>query len=167
MSATKSELERLFQGEGAHASARHIVFDVREGIRDDRPAGAPHSIAEELWHIVFWQDHCLQWARGVALDYPARAELGWKLFAHITTEEWNELVARFDAGLRQAASYAGDSGMLNRFSTLKEPGAEVLVPTVSEVLVGLAVHNAYHLGRIVFLRQLLHEWPPRGGGDTW
>jgi hypothetical protein len=26
----------------------------------------------------------------------------------------------------------------------------------------LAVHNAYHLGKIVALRQVIHAWPPPG-----
>jgi hypothetical protein len=32
---------------------------------------------------------------------------------------------------------------------------------------GIAAHNAYHLGRIVLIRQMLGSWPPPSGGDTW
>jgi hypothetical protein len=39
--------------------------------------------------------------------------------------------------------------------------------TVLEQLENLAAHNAYHLGRIVLLRQLLGAWPPPSGGDSW
>jgi len=39
--------------------------------------------------------------------------------------------------------------------------------TVEEQLISLAAHNAYHLGRIVLLRQLAGAWPPRAGGFTW
>jgi hypothetical protein len=39
--------------------------------------------------------------------------------------------------------------------------------TVRDQLISLASHNAYHLGRIVLLRQLLHAWPPASGGFTW
>ena len=167
MATVRSELERLLQGEGAHAPASRIVSDLPERIRNERPAGTPHSIAEELWHIVFWQDHCLQWADCVTLDYPARSELSWTHFDRITNDEWNDLVLRFEAGLRMAASLARDPAILDRPSSLTEPNAAVLQPTAREVLVGLAIHNAYHLGRIVFLRQLLREWPPSGGGDAW
>jgi len=31
---------------------------------------APHSIAEELWRVVFWQDNFLRWARE-DLAYPS------------------------------------------------------------------------------------------------
>jgi hypothetical protein len=32
--------------------------------------------------------------------------------------------------------------------------------TFAERLEGLAVHNAYHLGKIVALRQVIDAWPP-------
>jgi len=39
--------------------------------------------------------------------------------------------------------------------------------TVREQLESLAAHNAYHLGRVVLLRQILGNWPPPSGGYTW
>jgi hypothetical protein len=39
--------------------------------------------------------------------------------------------------------------------------------SVRDQLISLATHNAYHLGRIVLLRQLLQAWPPASGGFTW
>jgi len=34
--------------------------------------------------------------------------------------------------------------------------------TLAERLESLAVHNAYHLGKIVTLRQVIDAWPPPG-----
>jgi len=34
-------------------------------------------------------------------------------------------------------------------------------------LISLAAHNAYHLGRIVVLRQLQRAWPPVSDGFSW
>jgi hypothetical protein len=39
--------------------------------------------------------------------------------------------------------------------------------TIREQLESLAAHNAYHLGRVVLLRQLQNNWPPPDGGDSW
>jgi hypothetical protein len=39
--------------------------------------------------------------------------------------------------------------------------------TIHDQLVSLTAHNAYHLGRIVLLRQLQGNWPPPDGGFTW
>jgi hypothetical protein len=35
----------------------------------------------------------------------------------------------------------------------------VLVKTMAEILRGLVVHNKYHLGKIVALRQVMGWWP--------
>jgi hypothetical protein len=29
------------------------------------------------------------------------------------------------------------------------------------------VHNSYHLGQVVQVRQALQAWPPKTGSDTW
>ena len=47
------------------------------------------------------------------------------------------------------------------------PGAPTRIMSVRDQLISLAAHNAYHLGRIVLLRQLLQAWPPASGGFTW
>ncbi len=45
----------------------------------------------------------------------------------------------------------------DRLAVEVEPGL-----TMGEELNCLAVHNAYHLGKIVALRQSLGAWPPKG-----
>ena len=67
----------------------------------------PHSIAEELWHIVFWQDHFFRCARRESLAYPQHAKLGWKRLNSLSDSRWQELVARFESGLTNAAYIAG------------------------------------------------------------
>jgi uncharacterized damage-inducible protein DinB len=62
---------------------------------------------------------------------------------------------------------AGLARLEEQHSTLVEPGSDTGPLTLQELLTNLAVHNAYHLGRIVQLRQMLGNWPPPGGGDTW
>ena len=61
---------------------------------------------------------------------------------------------------------------MNRASTSpsaapRAPDHPMRIMTVREQLESLAAHNAYHLGRIVLLRQLLGWWPPPKGGFTW
>jgi uncharacterized damage-inducible protein DinB len=141
-----------------------VVGGVPYGICTLRPGDVPHSIAEELWHIVYWQDHFLRWAQRELLPYPERAELGWRELNAIGKPEWQGLIARFQEGLAKASELAG---LADQSSTLNEPGSNTGPLTLQELLVNLAVHNAYHLGRIVQLRQMLGNWPPPGGGDTW
>ena len=39
--------------------------------------------------------------------------------------------------------------------------------TVREQMENMAVHNGYHFGRIVLMRQVFGVWPPAGGGFGW
>ena len=114
-----------------------------------RPDGATHSIYEELWHATEWQEVVL--SKGEASfdasmagsSYPGR--VGPESLA-----EWDALVRRFLEGSRRAANAAEDAGVR----------AQELAPgfTYGDSLAGLAVHNAYHLGKIVALRQRLGRW---------
>ena len=118
-----------------------------------RPAGAPHSIYEELWHAATWQRIVVerdQAAREALLsggmDYPSAAP------EH--ERQWDDVVRLFLDGARAAVAW-GESP--ERLAEEEEPGV-----TMADVLHSLAVHNAYHLGKIVALRQSLGAWPPKG-----
>lgn len=104
---------------------------------------------------------------GEDLAYPEHAKLGWRRLDSFSDSQWQELVARFESGLAEAADIAGQTRLAERYSTLEEPGSGTGPLTLLELIVNLAVHNAYHLGRIVQLRQISGCWPPPAGGDTW
>jgi len=70
-----------------------------------RPDGASHSIYEELWHLVGYQQSIIAPGAPVAAMYP-------------------------------------------------------IEPPDHEELGSVAVHNAYHFGKIVALRQRIGAWPP-------
>lgn len=114
-----------------------------------RPDGATHSIYEELWHVTEWQEVVLS-------QNEARFEAsmaGTSYPGHLGPEslpEWEALVRRFLEGSRRAARAAEDA----------EVRAQELAPgfTYGDSLAGLAVHNAYHLGKIVALRQRMGSW---------
>jgi hypothetical protein len=65
-----NEFQRLLLQNAAFAPPCDIVSAIPEKTRTLRIPNAPHSIAEELWHIVFWQDHFLRCARREGLIYP-------------------------------------------------------------------------------------------------
>jgi uncharacterized damage-inducible protein DinB len=162
-----NEIQRLLLQNAAFTPPLRIVSAIPEKIRTLRVPSVPHSIAEELWHVVFWQDRFLQWARREDLAYPQHAELGWQQIDSLSDSQWRELVAAFERGLTEAADIAGQPQLAERYSTLKEPGSDTGSLTLLDLITNLAVHNAYHLGRIVQLRQMSGNWPPPGGGDTW
>ena len=118
-----------------------------------RPSGLPHSIYEELWHTTKWQSIVVQcdepagaaWIDG-GEDFPSEAPGSARV--------WEDLVTEFLAGSAKAVEL-GRSPEVSREKV--GPGV-----TLAEKLESLAVHNAYHLGKIVALRQIIDAWPPPG-----
>jgi hypothetical protein len=83
-------------------------------------------------------------------------------------EDWNQLRLRFFTTNREAAQAALDTNRLDvEVRCPSRPEMPVRVMTVREQLESLGAHNAYHLGRIVLLRQLMGLWPPPSGGFSW
>lgn len=129
--------ERLLSGLTAEQAAR-------------KPSESAHSIYEELWHANGWQQIVVmrdeklyeEWERGhVYPEGPPANE-----------EEWRALVAEFLAGLEKALELARSPEMLARETS---PGE-----TLADALRSLAVHTAYHMGKIVAVRQFIGAWPP-------
>jgi hypothetical protein len=67
-------------------------------------------------------------------------------------QQWHDLVRVFLEGARAAAALGQAP---ERLAIEVEPGV-----TMADELNSVAVHNAYHLGKIVALRQRIGAWPP-------
>ena len=160
-----NELQRILVGNGVGAPPAHVLEAIDEAMAHRRYPSAQHSIYEEVWHLAFWQELSLDWIAGKPTPYPAHASEG---FPASYAEEWATLRQRFLRGTEKAAAIAGDGEQLERpvICLSRDPDAARTMQ-VREQVEGIAAHNAYHLGRIVLLRQLFGSWPPPSGGDTW
>jgi uncharacterized damage-inducible protein DinB len=163
-----NELARALISNSAFAPAKNILQAIPEAIAHERPlaaaGAAPHSIYEEVWHLAFWQEISLDWVQGKPTSYPVHAAEG---FPANFDEPWDDLCERFLAGTQNAAAIANDTERLELAVACPRHNDQLRAMTVREQLESLAAHNAYHLGRIVLLRQLLNSWPPPDGGDSW
>ncbi|HWG20376.1 MAG TPA: DinB family protein [Terracidiphilus sp.] len=163
-----NELEQILVGESYAAPPSHILEGLTSDLAHRKPAAAPHSIYEELWHACFWQQITLDWICGIETPYPASPADGFPTVLDMEREAWPQLCERFFRGADQAAVAARDEARLNQSVRCpSRPGQPVRILSVRDQLESLGAHNAYHLGRIVLLRQLLGEWPPASGGFTW
>lgn len=108
------------------------------------PDGTSHSIYDELWHVVEYQQSVVEPGDAAGEAYPSAAP------EH--EDQWHDLVRVFLDGARAAAAL-GQSP--ERLANEVEPGV-----TLADELNSVAVHNAYHLGKIVALRQRIGAWPP-------
>lgn len=115
------------------------------------PDGASHSIYEELWHAEAYQRFIVERAKEAGDRYPSAPP------EH--EQQWHDLVRRFLDGARDAAAMGQAP---ERLAEEVEPGL-----TMADELHCVAVHNAYHLGKIVALRQRIGAWPPSAvAGDS-
>ena len=115
-----------------------------------RPDGASHSIYEELWHVVGYQQSILERADPTGEFYPSAPP--------DDEHQWHDLVRVFLDGARAAAALGQTP---ERLAVEVEPGM-----TLADELNSVAVHNAYHLGKIVALRQRISAWPPKAASDA-
>src|SRR5580765_52745 len=113
------------------------------------PDGASHSIYEELWHVVAYQQSIVAPGGPAGDRYPKAAP--------VDEHQWHELVRVFLDGARAAAALGQAH---ERLAPEVKPGV-----TLADELSSVAVHNAYHLGKIVALRQRIGAWPPTAASD--
>jgi uncharacterized damage-inducible protein DinB len=116
-----------------------------------RPEGASHSIYDELWHLVLYQQSI------VAPGDPPPGDL-YPTAPPEHEEQWHQLVELFLAGARAAAALGQAPA---RLAAQVEPGL-----TLGDELNCVAVHSAYHFGKIVALRQRIGAWPPEASASS-
>jgi uncharacterized damage-inducible protein DinB len=161
-----SELEQALTGDSAATPAAHIIEGLNEELVHRIFPNVPHTIYEELWHLAFWQEISLDWIRGIETPFPAKFSDGFP--SKTNAESWEHLSQRFLETAEQAAAAARDTSYLDESVRCpSRPGTPTRVMSVRDQLISLAAHNAYHLGRIVVLRQLHQAWPPVSGGFSW
>lgn len=161
-------MRELLRGKGAHADALACIEGVSLEAAGRRLPGFPQSIFGLVWHAAYWMDYELARIDGKAPPYPDHAEASWpKTPAPRDEGEWHEAQARFRAGIAALDALAA--------LPLAQTEAKVALTsqttnqgdTVKDIVWQTLVHNSYHLGQVVLLRQALGAWPPPSGTDTW
>ncbi len=165
-----NELAQALIAESYAAPPSHILEGLTDDLVHRKLPNVPHTIYAELWHLTFWQQITLDWIAGIETLYPNQPSDGFppKSSSESSQEPWEQLRQRFLHGAERAAAAAQDTQRLDHpIRCPSRPGAPTRIMSVRDQLISLAAHNAYHLGRIVLLRQLLQAWPPASGGFTW
>jgi len=161
-----SELAQALIADSYAAAPSHILEGLSDSLVHRAIPNTPHTIYQELYHITFWQQITLDWVAGIETPFPAKPSDGFT--ADPARESWEQLRQRFLVGAERAATAARDTTRLDQpIRCPSRPGQPTRIMTIRDQLISLATHNAYHLGRIVLLRQLLGAWPPPSGGYTW
>lgn len=158
------QLHALFQGAHSYLSTEAVLAGLSAANADRRPPGAPHSIAEIVAHMDFWQGWFLDRCDGTGTPMVAQAALGWPAVAE---GEWDAVRQRFETGFARAIALAKDGSRVDSAVVPPIEFGALARYTVRDTLTHVALHNAHHLGQVITLRQQLGAWPPPGGSWTW
>jgi uncharacterized damage-inducible protein DinB len=152
----------LLSDNHAHIPALSALDGLTPDAADARIAHAPHSIAEIVAHLTFWQEWFCGRCDGFAGPLPSSAALGWPAPA---PGSWDTVRARFAAGLERATALG--NGDTDRPISPPIEFPPLAAYTVRDAIEHMAAHNSHHLGQLVLLRQMLGVWPPPSGSYTW
>jgi uncharacterized damage-inducible protein DinB len=144
----------------AHLPPARILEELSAEDAERRIAGAPHSIAEIVAHLAFWQEWFRRRCEGMKAPMVEKAAEGWP---EVAPGSWPRLREEFVNGLEKLAALEAREACI-------EPPIEfppLANYTLGDALVHVANHNAHHLGQIILLRQLMGRWPPPSGSWTW
>lgn len=137
---------------GEYGSRDRILAGLTKEMAEKRPIDTMHNIYEELWHMTKWQNIVVNSSKEEYEKWMANDDSIFPQQPLDSQGELDSLKSEFLAGLEKAISI-----------TKSEESMSVVLEgsyTVKDNLLSLAVHNAYHLGKIVAIRQVMGAWPP-------
>jgi hypothetical protein len=149
---------KSLSGKDSHVEAARALTGLNWKLAGARPDALPHSLFQITNHMIFWQEWAVKWLDGKKPKPPKHAAGGWPgKVSPSSRSEWEHTVVRFREALKA----------LNRCLREADPLSTRDKMTRLEMLHPIGSHTSYHVGQVVFLRQLLAAWPPPSGGVTW
>ncbi|WP_231557274.1 DinB family protein [Deinococcus sp. YIM 77859] len=154
LSAFGAAVGNLFRGGPANVSWERALegLSAAEAVRVPEPL--PHSVAQVVAHVQFWQAYLLEVIAGKNPPAPEHAAGGWP-----EPGDWETLQTAFFRDLEALRALTRDAAFTATLDRKDRPWAAGLT--------NFAGHSVYHLGQVVCIRQALGLWPPPSGGDTW
>jgi uncharacterized damage-inducible protein DinB len=158
-------LSDLLSGGGGFHGAAAVLDGLTAEQALAKPHGLPHSIAEIVAHMCFWQE----WFNGCAATgfggIAKHAVDGWP---PVSADGWDMLRTRYFASIEEAKRIVSTSDALGE--PLLPQGVQIAVLAKESLGSGIlhaALHSGHHLGQIITMRQLMGLWPPAAGPMTW
>lgn len=150
----RDHLLELLRGGSAHLDFDKAIEDLPAGLRGVRPEGSPHSVWELVEHLRFTQWDILDFTRNPDYTTPSWPEDYWpKTPAPPDDDAWEEAVAAFRRDLKAMQDLVADP-KTDLYAKIPWGDGQT---TLREAML-VADHNAYHLGQIVTVRQMLGAW---------
>ena len=151
----REQLLSLLRGGNAHMNFDQAVADFPIQNINTKPPNVSYTPWYLLEHLRIAQWDILDFIRNpnyTALDWPAGY---WPdPAAQATAEEWQNSLTLFRADRDQLSSMIQDPEVDLYAELAHAPGYTIL----REINV-VADHNAYHIGELAILRQVMDAWP--------
>jgi hypothetical protein len=150
----RAHLKKTLDWEDAHAGFDAAVKGLAPALRGQTPAGLPHSPWQLLEHLRRCQKDILDFCRDPDYVEPKSMDEYWPASAAPPSEAaWEKSVAAFRRD-RDALRRLADDEKIDLFARVPQGTGQ----TFLRELLLVADHNAYHVGQLVLVRQLLGSW---------
>ena len=144
-----------FAGGPAFMGPEKILAGLTAEVACQCPTGSPHSAAQVVAHIDFWQNYILDTLSGVEVPEVEHYNLSWPA---VDPGQWELIKTRTLSNLEQLQRIALEESE----RVLKDN------QTVGYTLETYMTHSSYHWGQVVLLRRMLDpNWPAPGDSFTW
>jgi len=151
----RQQLLQLLEGRNAHMTFEDAVADFPTGLINIRPPQVPYTFWHLVEHLRIAQWDILDFINNAKYVYRAWPEGYWPdISAEAAVEEWKASIVQFRNDRELLANIVRNDH-IDIFAELDHaPGYTIL----REILV-VADHNAYHIGELAILRQVMGAWP--------
>jgi hypothetical protein len=153
----REELLALLEGGNAHMSFDEVLADFPLEFINRRPPNTPYAFWHFVEHLRIAQWDILEFIRDpahVSPEYPA----GYRPSAEAKTDEkgWEKSCRGFRADLKALQEMVRDGNV-----DLLAPLPHARSYNICREIILAADHNAYHIGELAILRQVMDIWPPQ------
>lgn len=152
----RRDVVALLRGGGAHMPFEDAVAAFPTDRCDEPPPNVPYTPWRLLEHVRLTQRDILLYITSDAYAEPAWPDAYWPApDARTHGAAWEETLAGFRADLAELVALASDPAL-----DLTAPLPHGRPHTYLRELLLVADHNAYHVGELAILRQVMGAWPP-------
>ena len=150
----REQIIKLLQGGQAHLTLDDVLKNFPRSLRGVKPDGAPHSAWQLLEHLRIAQWDILDFSRSAKHVSPKWPEGYWpKSDKPPGDAAWKKSISAIKRDLRAMQSLVKNP-KTDLYSKIPHGTGQNIL---REALL-IADHNAYHIGQLLLVRQLLGAW---------
>jgi len=151
----REQLASSLEGSEAHADAPAVLRAFPTNLRGVKPHGAPHTAWRLLEHMRIAQWDILEFCRNPKHKSPIWPEGYWpETEAPPSPRAWDRSCKEFLSGRSAMKGLVTQPGA-DLFAKISDGNNQTLLREALPVV----DHNAYHLGQLLLVRQMLGAWP--------